>query len=135
MLIVNEAELARFSKKIVKVWGVEYVLLNNELYCQKLLKVMPGYRSSVHKHLQKDETFIGIQGCTVLTVDLNDSISHRDLVIIAITPGRQYRIKPGTWHCFETHTESWVMEVSTAHSEDDVVRSIPSRKIEDEKAS
>ena len=129
MFIVNEGELGFYAEKIVpKLWGVEFWITNNEKYCLKFLKIIPGYQSSVHCHKKKDETFIGISGSVLL--DFHDPETGERTCGTGIGPGEAYRIKPGTFHSFQASNVSWIMEVSTSHDDADVVRIQESRKID-----
>lgn len=126
MFIVNEPQVAAASQKIEKLWGTEYVILNNEKYCCKILKVVPGYVCSIHAHKLKDETFTGLMG----TLRLNIHDKKGALVSTeAIHPGRNFRVKPGQYHSFEAVNLCWIMETSTTHSDDDVTRLKESRPI------
>jgi|HubBroStandDraft_6_1064221.scaffolds.fasta_scaffold02778_12 D-lyxose ketol-isomerase len=128
MMIVNEPSIAAHAAKIEKkTWGVEYWLVNTDLYCCKLLKIVPGYQSSIHAHAVKDETFIGLMGTTQLTI--HDGKGH-PYEVHAIHPGQQYRIRPETFHSFQAVNVAWIMEVSTRHSDKDVVRLQESRRLE-----
>jgi len=49
-------------KKVKKIWGSEEWLVNNELYCCKILNLKKGYRCSIHYHKDKDETFYVLKG-------------------------------------------------------------------------
>ena len=44
-------------KVVPKVWGEERWLVNNRLYCGKLMILRKGWRCSFHMHKVKDETF------------------------------------------------------------------------------
>ena len=127
-MIINEPEIAASAIKTVgKLWGVEYWIVNTELYCLKFLKVIPGYQSSIHAHERKDETFVGVSGT------LRVLIHKRNLDVAderAIQPGVTYRIHPAMFHSFQAVNEAWIMEVSTHHDDRDVIRLQDSRKLE-----
>lgn len=128
MFIINEGELgAKAQQVIVKTWGKEFVLVNNDKYCCKLLKVMPGFQASIHCHTKKDETFIGVTGNCVLTLHKENKELDK---VHSIHPGMSVRISPKTFHSFMSMNEAWIMEVSTPHSDKDVTRIQESRKIE-----
>jgi D-lyxose ketol-isomerase len=128
MMVMNEPALAQHAiKKVVKVWGVEYWITNGEKYCLKFLKVNPGYLSSIHAHTVKDETFIGVMGTLALNLHKSDGYL---LSIRAIHPGVQYHIPPGTFHSFQAVNTCWIMEVSTQHSDKDVIRLQESRRLD-----
>lgn len=109
-------------KIVKKVWGKEIWLVNNELYCAKLLSIDPGAKTSVHCHHKKQETFYGLEGAVALiiegkTYDLNPN-------------ARPKTILPGEFHQFVSMAEradgdeAWaiILEVSTHHDDSDVER-------------
>ena len=49
--------MAKRVKVVPKVWGEERWLVNNRLYCGKLMILKRGFRCSLHMHKVKDETF------------------------------------------------------------------------------
>ena len=133
-MIINEPEIAAAAQKVVKkLWGTEFWMTNNDLYCLKFLKVNPGFQSSIHAHAIKDETFLGWSGTAQL--NLYDSrgnplLDNRNLpLVIAIHPGVQHRLVPEQFHSFQAVNEAWVLEISTRHSDKDVIRLQESRKL------
>lgn len=127
MFIINEPELAHAAKQVIKkVWGTEFVIVNEELYCCKLLKLTPGFQCSIHAHGEKDETFIGVQGNVVLHIHNPDKSILKSY---PITPGTKRHIFPQTFHSFEANNVAWIMEVSTNHDDADVVRLQESRNL------
>jgi mannose-6-phosphate isomerase-like protein (cupin superfamily) len=128
MLIPNESEIAARAIKVVpKLWGVEYWLVNTPKYCWKLLKINPGYVSSVHSHAKKNETFYGVMG--TVRLDIHDTMTETFAPII-ISPGYQFEIRRGTMHSFRSVNTAWISEISTHHDDNDVIRLQPSRKLE-----
>ena len=54
-----------------KLWGYEQIIVNDELYCGKILTVLPaGFACSIHYHVNKQETFHILRGS--LCLDLWD---------------------------------------------------------------
>ena len=130
MFVINEPEIGAHAKKIVrKVWGTEFWIINNDRYCMKVLKINPGFQCSIHRHEQKDETFIGLQG--TLRLDIHDE-KGKIAQTHGIDSGKRVRIRPGVYHSFQATNLTWVMEVSTPHSDEDVTRIQESRKINGE---
>ena len=109
-------------KLVSKLWGLEKWLVNNELYCAKILRVASGFQCSLHRHLVKDETFVVEAGSIYLEV--GDQTKF-------LTPGDTVRIPPLMWHRFANHEEfpAEILEVSTHHEDADVERKEESRKI------
>lgn len=146
-----EMPLLRNTQIIEKVWGHEIVLVNDPKlnYCLKELHIKPGLMSSYHYHRIKDETFLVRQGEVLLEVsesqpvdwDVIESMSpamRDDLVQRANNPGRAdkvrmglgaaYRLTPFSRHRFRSLVDSTsiIVEASTFHADEDVVRVVES---------
>lgn len=113
-------------KNVEKVWGEEIWLVNDE-YCSKLLVVDTDAESSYHYHPKKKETFYCIEGYATLTIE-----------------GKEYKlapflrpktILPGEKHKFKAITPTVILEVSTHHDDDDVVRLTESKPGKEEECS
>lgn len=111
-----------FVNRVEKVWGRESWIVNNEKYCAKILHLKMGFICSLHYHVVKDETFYILFGKCML--EIND-------VLYSMGDGCSIRIRPGQVHRFWTDAIGGceILEVSTPHSEEDVVRLEPSRKM------
>lgn len=107
-----------------KTWGYEQILVNNDRYCAKLLHIHPGYECSLHYHDIKKETFICIEGSVEIDLEVGGLIRQQSLYL-----GQQLTINPGTPHRFRTLNEEFavLLEVSSSHNDDDVVRLQESR--------
>ena len=84
---------------VMKTWGFEEWLVNNELYCGKILTCvrtnMDGNWSSqgkYHYHKNKDETFFIFKGELLLDIEGKE---------IIMKEGDTYRIKPEVKHRFK----------------------------------
>ena len=106
-------------KVVKKVWGKEEWLVNNDKYCGKLLHIDKGARCSYHYHPIKQETFIPWEGEALLTV--------KGVEFLLEEP---YTINPNTPHSFYGVTDAVILEVSTPHSDEDVVRLNESKRVE-----
>jgi quercetin dioxygenase-like cupin family protein len=110
-------------KLVEKLWGQEEWIEMNDLYGMKLLKLMPGFQSSLHYHPVKDETMLVISGCCDLQVGLSE---WRRMV-----KGDSQRLQPGVPHRFKAINEICIIvEAGTPHEDSDVVRLENSRRIE-----
>jgi len=102
---------------IEKTWGREEWIVQTELYWLKRLYLKPGARSSLHYHAEKDETFLIESGWCHL---------EHNGVVRRMIPGDTLRIRPYDMHRFtlppDALSECCIMEVSTPHDENDVVR-------------
>lgn len=113
-------------KSVEKVWGIEEWIVNNELYCLKKLIVRPGWCCSLHYHNIKDETF------WVMIGKLHLEISGKKYILF---PGHTTRIPPPARHKFWVPSdlkECVLMEVSTHHDDNDVVRIEQSKLIKED---
>jgi len=113
-------------KKVDKAWGLETWLTNRE-YCAKYLDIKPGWRCSVHRHKNKDETFVVVKGACFLEIGGVEHIARED-------DGKEYHISPLTWHWFGV-PKQWgpcrMLEISTHHEDEDCERRIPSRHFDE----
>ena len=105
---------------IQKVWGEEIVLVNCKDYCSKLLVLDRNAVSSYHYHKIKKETFYCIEGYATLTIE------GKEYLLAPFT--RPKTIEPGEKHKFTGIEQCVIMEVSTEHNEDDVVRLTESKE-------
>lgn len=126
---------------VKKVWGEELWLINNEKYCAKILILNPGFACSQHLHRVKDETFIVLDGLVQLERD--HDIHQGEGGILAANPfdkteqlkaGQSRRIRPFKSHRFRAvgSAQAIVLEISTTHDEQDVVRIQESGKVNED---
>ena len=92
-------------------WGHEEIVVETDKYCYELLHQKKGWVSSYHYHPIKQETFILKEGIIRLKVNGNEFILSEP-----------FTITPSTPHSFHAVTDSTIMEVSTKHMDDDVVK-------------
>ena len=109
-------------KFVKKIWGSEEWIVNNDKYCGKLLRLKKGYRCSLHKHKNKDETFYISKGKVLL---------EHGKVKLVLEPGDSVRILPETFHRFTGLEDSDIFEFSTHHEDDDSYRKELSGKVDD----
>lgn len=124
----------RQLEAIKKGWGEELVIANNEFYCGKLLVYKEREAvSSAHFHLDKTETFYVVEGMFDFRYWDEKGVEQHKL----ITPGDVIHIPRGAPHQLICHRAGVIFEVSTPHSDKDVVRIAPgdSQRTEEEKLS
>ena len=121
---------------IPKAWGQEEVVVNlpEAGYCGKILHLRAGWRSSLHRHAQKDETFFCVKGQVLLEWYDSEDVRHEVLLDGDFRPA--VRILPGTWHRFTAIADATergivasVVEFSTPHAEADVERRMPTERL------
>lgn len=119
-----------YINRVDKVWGRECWIVNNELYCAKILHICCGRMSSLHYHKVKDETFHVLEGSCYLEIQ---DIDGRNICMLK--KGDSIRLRPATVHRFFCTPEMTlgckVLEISTRHSDDDVVRLEESKCLEE----
>lgn len=106
-------------KEVKKVWGKELWIVNNDKYCGKLIYLNKEARSSVHKHLKKQETFYVLEGWIRL------SIEGKDYMLDQFSEPKT--VMPGQLHSFLGITDATIIEISTHHDDNDVYRIVESR--------
>lgn len=113
--------MERPFKIVKKDWGTEVWLVNNQKYCAKELHVDAGWMCSMHFHPKKEETFIVRSGNGMVQIEHN-------LFVV----GMDFRadILAGTWHRFWSDEGMVILEISSHHDDNDVVRCSQSARIE-----
>ena len=105
---------------VMKKWGYEEILVDDEDYCCKLLNIHPKKKCSLHFHSIKKETFLVRSGLVRLEHGNQDEL---------LKPGESRTIMPETPHRFSSVHGAIILEVSTHHSDEDVTRLEPSGEI------
>ena len=116
----NLRDLDRFAtdlRRVEKPWGYEIVFAVTERYCGKVLFIREGEQLSLQYHREKDEVIYLYEG----RIQLEAGEPGQPLDVEVVTPGRGYRMRPGTVHRWRALVDSLVLEVSTPQL-DDVVR-------------
>lgn len=97
-----------------KSWGQEEWLVNNLLYCGKILTINEMYMCSVHFHKLKDETFYVLSG--------NVAFLKNNKVFV-LSKGESLHVPINTPHCFGAMNGGVkIIEISTQHFENDSYR-------------
>lgn len=111
-------------KIVKKLWGYEKIIVNNDLYCGKIIHIEKGCTGSFHYHVIKDETFYLLSGNVKLKYsDTDDFQSSQELIL---NPGDAFRIYPGLRHQIIGLEESDIIEFSTKDMDEDSYRVISS---------
>lgn len=113
-LDLKTQEVKSSIKTVPKVWGEEIWIVNCPEYCGKFLIIRKGAKSSYHYHKIKKETFYALSGQVCLTINGRDHL---------LNPfSRPKTILPNTKHGFLGITDATLLEISTHHDDEDVVR-------------
>lgn len=125
-------------KFVEKVWGHEQWLQDDggasTGYCGKILTLFKGYRGSLHYHPQKHETMYVNEGILELEIleppPGKPATPTQAFKYFTLKPGDKIEIPPGVAHRMTCASVDIpyveIFEVSTPHSDDDVVRLEPS---------
>ena len=117
---LKQQEVKSFMKVVPKVWGKEIWIVNEPEYCAKFLHLNKNAQSSMHYHKTKKETFYALTGQVALHIDGKDYM---------LNPfSRPKTVLPKKQHQFWGISDAVILEISTHHSEDDVVRLSESRE-------
>ena len=113
-VISNNDQLVNY---VVKEWGHEEWIVNNEYYCGKKLVLNKGFRCSLHYHKLKDETFYVLSGKVLFETEYKGEKKSR-----VLSPGDVAPVPIAMIHRFTGLENSEIMEFSTHHREDDSYR-------------
>lgn len=119
--IVQESTHTR--KVVEKVWGHEEWVTNNDLYCGKFLYLTHGHQGSLHYHPVKAETFCCIKGTVKVELMPEGPEGKITKLVLSGVVRDSLQIPPGVPHRFAAvFGDAVLVEFSTPHSDDDVVR-------------
>lgn len=104
---------------VEKSWGYEDWIWNGR-YCGKKLVIDKNKECSFHYHKVKDEVLYLERGKVLLTYGWDEDVDTAATLIL--TADMAFHVPPGMWHKFKGMEESLIFEVSTHHSDKDVVR-------------
>ena len=102
---------------VPKGWGHEKWIVNNEMYCGKLLYLEKGKRCSWHYHKIKDETFYLQSGLISLYYGWDEDIGKAEMIVLE--PGDKFHIPIGLKHQMVALLDSELFEFSTQHFDSD----------------
>lgn len=105
-----------------KGWGSETWLVNNSLYCGKLLNFDEGATFSDHYHIEKTESWYVLEGELELR---HYDLASGERLIERLSPGSVVHIPKSSPHQLHAITRAVVIEVSTPHEELDSYRIAP----------
>jgi|TARA_B100001094_G_C17982085_1_gene695738 quercetin dioxygenase-like cupin family protein len=106
-----------------KAWGYELWIINNELYCGKLLVFKANKQFSMHYHLLKDEAWYISKGKFEYKYINTESAELKSRIV---KEGDCIHLMPGQPHQMLALTEgATIFEVSTQHFDSDSYRVMP----------
>lgn len=102
---------------VPKRWGWELWIVNGEQYCGKILFIKQGHFCSYHWHDVKDEVLYIQQGRIWFTYDDGTDKEHAEM-----GPGEAFHVLPGVKHQMEAIEDTYIIEFSTQHFDEDSFR-------------
>jgi mannose-6-phosphate isomerase-like protein (cupin superfamily) len=105
-----------------KGWGREVWIVNNDLYCGKILEIARGKRCSLHFHKLKTESFYLRRGR--LLVRVKESAEAQTIEEFELRAGECMDVPRGLVHQMEALEDSELFEFSTQHFDSDSHRLI-----------
>ena len=104
---------------VPKGWGHEVVIVNNELYCGKILVFKARCKFSMHYHMLKQETWYVNAGMFEFTwIDTEVGKTHKKI----LNEGDVVTIPVGLPHQLEALQAGEIFEISTEHFDFDSYR-------------
>jgi len=108
-------------REIAKGWGSELVIHDGDGYTFKVLRFRGGSEGSLHLHLKKTETWYVTRGWFDVRLLDGQGVEYgREL-----WAGDFLHLPAGTVHQVRCLEEGEIMEASTPHTDEDVVRVRP----------
>lgn len=116
----TEPSPKKMATEIVeKGWGYERIIVNNELYCGKILHFNKGSRFSMHFHMKKMETWYVTSGIFQFRWI---NTKNADVIEEVLRPGDTITNCVGEPHQIICEEEGDIFEVSTPHYDSDSYR-------------
>jgi mannose-6-phosphate isomerase-like protein (cupin superfamily) len=109
-----------YYRVVEKIWGSEHIIVNNDLYCGKILNLKKGYRTSLQYHKLKDETLYVLSGKVLFEIE-----GHAE----TLNPGELRRIRPLTNHRITGLTDAEIIEFSTTFYPEDSYHIVEGGKV------
>ena len=107
------------TERVEKGWGHEVIIVNNPLYCGKILHFNRGAKFSMHFHIKKKETWYISTG-SFLFRWINTK--NADVIEESLKPGDTITNEIGEPHQIICLEEGDIFEVSTNHEDSDSYR-------------
>jgi len=104
---------------VEKGWGYEMVIVNNDLYCGKILHFKKGAKFSMHFHMKKMETWYVTSGLFTFRWI---NTANADIIEETLKPGDTITNHVGEPHQIICLEEGDIFEVSTTHFDADSYR-------------
>jgi mannose-6-phosphate isomerase-like protein (cupin superfamily) len=112
----------REMKFVSKRWGWELWICNNEKYCGKILFLKAGHHLSYHHHEVKDEVLYVQQGRMWMSYGDEPPRDTERVNWCEMPVGHAFHVRPGLKHQMQAIEDTYIIEFSTQHFDDDSFR-------------
>lgn len=109
-------------KFVSKGWGWEDWIVNNDMYCGKILFIKQGKKFSWHYHKLKHETFYIQEGEVELRIGPDREMYSFHNSTVKLLKGDEIVINPGIYHQAKAIRDTYIIEFSTTHYDEDSYR-------------
>jgi len=109
-------------KFVPKRWGWESWIVNNDLYCGKVLFIKGGRWLSFHYHKVKDEVLYCQSGRLYFSHSDIQEYPNDRLQVCEMKPQDAFHVRPGLVHQMEAIEDTYLIEFSTKHVDEDSYR-------------
>jgi mannose-6-phosphate isomerase-like protein (cupin superfamily) len=116
---VTESLKKQTTTIVPKGWGHEVIIVNNDLYCGKILHFNTGAKFSMHFHMKKMETWYVTSGLFLFRWI---NTRNADIIEEVLRPGDTITNMVGEPHQIICQQEGDIFEVSTQHFDSDSYR-------------
>lgn len=110
----------------LKIWGERWILRRDSTHEISYLNVRQSYRCSWHRHQQKYNLFVVLEGIVRIIVEELGEIRE-----ITLQEGESFTTKPGQWHEFVGLgvENKMIEEMYVKYDESDIERKILGGKV------
>lgn len=101
-------------KRTSKIWGERWLLRQDSTHAVSYLKLKKKTRCSWHRHQQKFNLFVVLNGKVGIKTEYGEVI---------LTKGQEFTVEPGMWHEFRVYENSdMIEEMYVEYDEIDIER-------------
>lgn len=116
--VVDRSSGIAIPQLVKKRWGGELIYKNDQ-YCMKMLFINPGKQTSMHFHVQKEETLLVVSGVLTVQFITRDGTPGKAV----LQPGEALTVAPGFPHqLIALNSQVILVEASTFDHATDSVR-------------
>lgn len=104
-----------------KIWGQRWLIRKDSTSAVSYLSLKKGFRCSWHRHREKFNLFVVLEGKVRIVTEELDRIKRE----IVLEPGQIFTTRPGQWHEFQVIEDSKMVEIMyVEYHESDIERKL-----------